>query len=508
MKNILITTVVLTCLLTACSKKEIPMKSTSTGPVNVTYTESTEDIVNPERGFYQYAEIHAANYYPLDQATLAAYRTVHSIPDAKYAVSSSLVFLEYVLDSFKNAPLSADFLTRLNNDCATARAAGVKLIPRFVYVNTTQTGSCPAGSICPPYGDASKAIVLGHIAQLKPYFQLNEDVIACVQLGLIGIYGEGYYTDYFGDASENAQRKLLDGNWNDRNEVIKAMLGVIPADRMLQVRYPQIKERYVYGISANVISPATSEDEAFTGTDKARIGLHNDCFLSSPNDVGTYVDYGNSATPLQDATSALRNFESYDSKYTVVGGETCDNSYSPQNDCGPTGTAQTEFAMFHYSFLNAQYNLSVNNDWVTGGCMEDIKSKLGYRLVLKNGSFPAQAAAGSQLEVTINLQNQGYASPFNPRPVQLLLRNQSGGKVTVIPFNTDIRKWYTGDVVLTGKLSLPGDLAAGTYDLLLNLPDKFASLSSRPEYSIRMANGDTWEPTTGYNKLNASLIIK
>jgi hypothetical protein len=508
MKKILTGAIALTCLLCSCSKKEIPMKSTATTPANVTYTESTEDIVNPERGFYQYAEIHASNYYPLDQATLAAYRTVHPITNAKYTVASSLVFLEYVMDSFKNTPLSADFLTKLNTDCATARAAGIKLIPRFVYVNITHAGGCSEGSICPPYGDAPKAIVLGHIAQLKPYFQLNEDVIACVQLGLIGIYGENYYTDYFGDASSNAQGKLLDANWSDRNEVIKAMLSAIPTDRMLQVRYPQIKERYVYGVSANVISPATTEEEAFTGIDKARIGLHNDCFLSGPNDVGTYVDYGNSATPLQDATSVLRNFESYDSKYTVVGGETCDNSYSPQNDCGPTGMAQTEFAIFHYSFLNSEYNLSVNNDWVTGGCMEEIKSKLGYRLVLKSGSFPAQASAGGQLEVAINLQNQGYASPFNPRRVQLLLRNQSGGKVTVMPFNTEIRKWYTGDVVLTEKLALPGDLAAGTYDLLLNLPDKFATLSTRPEYSIRMANANTWEPTTGYNKLNASLIIK
>jgi hypothetical protein len=416
--------------------------------------------------------------------------------------------VEYVLDSFLNSPISPSFLTNLNHDFAAARAAGVKLIPRFIYTNTTHSGTCPEQSVCPPYGDATKAVILGHIAQLKPALQQNADVIACMQLGFIGIYGENYYTDHFGDASGNGQGKLLDENWNDRIAVLKALLAALPNSRIVQVRIPQLKERYVYGVSANVLSNALTEGEAFTGTDKARIGFHNDCFLSGTNDYGTYTDYGNSSTPAKDATTALRNFEMADSKFTAVGGETCDDSYSPQNDCGPAGMAQQEFANFHYSFLNSQYNLAVNNDWVTGGCMDEIKQKMGYRLVLHNATIPATAAKNGSISITLNIDNVGYASPFNQRPVQLILKNKASGKITAINFNTDIRKWYTGSISLKDKLSLPAGLTTGAYEVMLNMPDNYPSLAKRPEYSIRLANNDLWDAATGYNKLNASIELQ
>lgn len=492
-------------LLASCSKKEMALSGNTTAkPVTVSYTESTLDIVNPERGFFQDVDIYASSYTPLSETVLAGYRNNQAVPGATYSVACSLVFVEYVLDSFTNSPISSTFLNNFDTDCATARAAGVKLIPRFIYTNTTHSGTC--GGICAPYGDAPKSVVLNHISQLKPYLQKNADILACVQLGFIGIWGEGYFTDYFGDAS--TQGKLLDNNWTDRIDVVKAMLGAVTTDRMVQVRIPQLIERYMYGINANVISPAITADQAFTGSDAARLGFHNDCFLSSTDDEGTYEDYGNSSTPAQDAVTALQNFEKAESQYTVVGGETCDDSYSPQNDCSPSGMAQSQFAAFHYSFLNAQYNLDVNNDWVSGGCMDDIKLKLGYHFVLKNATLPSSVSKDSSISVAINITNEGYASPYNPRPVQLILRNQSTGTVTVLPFNTDIRKWYTGDIALTDKLALPSGMAAGTYDVLLNMPDAYASIATRPEYSIQMANANTWEALTGYNKLNTSIQIK
>jgi len=494
--------------LVACSKKEMVIKDNPDTPSTITYTESTEDIVNPERGFFQYAEIRASNYIPLDQATLASYRNSQQVNGAKYSVSSSLVYVEYVLDSFVTSPLSASFLSNFNKDCAAARGAGVKLIPRFIYTNTTHSGNCAEQAVCPLYGDATKAVILGHIAQLKPSLQQNADVIACMQLGFIGIWGENYYSDHFGDASGNGQGKLLDDNWTDRIAVLKALLDALPTSRMVQVRIPQLKERFVYGVSANVLSNALTEMEAFTGTDKARIGFHNDCFLSSTNDEGTYTDYGNSSSPAKDATTALRNFEMADSKFTAVGGETCDNSYSPQNDCGPAGMAQQEFASFHYSFLNAQYNLDVNDDWVTGGCMDEIKQKMGYRFVLRNATIPAKVTKGGSISLMLNIDNVGYASPFNQRPVQLILRNKTSGKITAIQFNTDIRKWYAGSISLRDDLTLPAGLEIGSYELLLNMPDNYASLATRPEYSIRLANNDLWDATTGYNKLNASIEIQ
>jgi hypothetical protein len=63
------------------------------------------------------------------------------------------------------------------------------------------------------YVHAPKKIVLQHITQLAPVFKKNADVIAVLQEGFIGIWGENYYTDYFGDASDNGVKRIMDSSW-------------------------------------------------------------------------------------------------------------------------------------------------------------------------------------------------------------------------------------------------------------------------------------------------------
>jgi hypothetical protein len=43
--------------------------------------------------------------------------------------------------------------------------------------------------------------------------------------------------------------------------------------------------------------------------------------------------------------------------------------------------------------------------------------------------------------------------------------------------------------------------------MLLSLPDAYASIAAKPEYSIRLANNDVWEAATGYNKLNHTVKV-
>jgi hypothetical protein len=496
-------------LLIRCSKFDAPAKYIPTAADTVHYSESDTDFANPERGFYRYTETHANNYTPLDSNLMKKWRTLQQADGGgNYQIYSTLVFRYFVLDGLTGSALPSDLLTRIQTDFDLARAAGVKLIPRFAYTLTPHTGSCPESANCPLYGDAPKTIVLQHIAQLAPLLQKNEDVIACMQLGFIGIWGENYYTDYFGDASSNGAGQLLDNNWQDRIDVLKALLTALPPDRMIQVRYPQFKQKYVYGINAPVSSAALTTAQAFTGTDQARIGMHNDCFISSANDEGTYDDYGTSSSPRQGATSVLRSFAAADNQFVAVGGETCDDTYSPQNNCETAGMVQTELNTMHYSFLNCSYDNDLNNIWVSGGCMNNIKKNLGYRFVLVNGLFPASAVeAGMQFKFTLNLVNNGYASPFNPRPAMLIMRNQSTGKETIFKLATDPRTWVTGKVQVNETISTDAAMAKGKYDMFLYLPDNSASLAVRPEYAIRFANASCWEAQTGYNNLSVSLTI-
>ncbi|MES2265164.1 MAG: DUF4832 domain-containing protein [Bacteroidota bacterium] len=496
-------------LASSCKDKEANLVQIE--KVNVTYTESSEDFPNPERGFYRYSEVHSSNYTVLSADELKGYRSPQSIQSANYQVASTLVFRYYVLDDVVNQAISASFLTNLKKDFDAARTAGVKLIPRFVYTATAKPGNCPEGFICPLYGDAPKAIILNHILQLKPVLHDNADVIACVQLGFIGTWGEQYYSDFFGDASPNAaQGKLLDQNWKDRIEVIKALLDAVPADRMIQLRYPQLRQRYIYGVNAPLSSAPLTESGAFTETDIARLGFHNDCFMASADDFGTYTDYGNSATPRASDGAVLNTLKDYfkaDSKFVVVGGETCSDGYSPTNDCEPAGKIQAEFAALHYSFINAHYNTEVTNDWQDGGCMDNIKRNLGYRFVLQNASLPDNVVKGTDLNIVLNIKNAGYASPYNKRTVKLVLRNTKTNEVKSFDLAADVRRWYSGDNKVTEAVKIPSDFPAGDYEMLLNLPDAYASIATKPEFSIRLANNGTWEAATGYNKLNHTIKV-
>lgn len=493
---------------TVCSKFDKPALYYAPATDTLRYVESNEDFPNPERGFYRVAETHANNYQPLDVNQLKEWRTLQQADDGDYKIYSTLTFRNIVLDGFTTIDLTADLLNNINNDFIAARTAGIKLIVRFTYNVNPQSGSCPEGFICPPYKDAGKEIVLKHIAQLKPLLQQNADVLACLQMGFIGMWGENYYSDYFGDASGNSIGKFTDKNWADKNEVLKALLDAVPADRMIQVRTPQLKQRYVYGVNAPTNSAALTEAESFNETDKSRIGFHNDCFLSSPSDYGTYDDYGNSSSP-RSSGNILKPYMMEDSRYVAVGGETCDDTFSPYNDCESAGNAQTEMRNMHYSFLNCAYNNDVNNDWQTGGCMDAIKQNLGYRFVLRTGIYPHTAVEGGKLfSFTLNIENTGYASPYNERTVKLIMRNKQNGAEFSFEVDTDIRKWFSGNTSLKITTLKQADMPTGLYDLFLYMPDKHESIKSRTEYAIRLANTNCWEEITGYNKLGFTVEVK
>ena len=150
---------------------------------------------------------------------------------------------------------------------------------------------------------------------------------------------------------QTAKENLLIRTGADQNEVLKALLDALPQNRMIQVRTPQMKQRYVYGVNAPTSSAALTDAEAFTGTDAARIGFHNDCFLSSSNDYGTYDDYGNSSSPSTDAYSILTAYAMADGRYVVVGGETCDDTYSPENNCENSWQSANRNAQYALQFF-------------------------------------------------------------------------------------------------------------------------------------------------------------
>ncbi len=466
-------------------------------PVTINYTPSTEDFANPERGFMQFTETSSTSYTPLNATDLAFWRTLNQPSGADYAIYSTLGYRGFYLESFTNGPISNAYLNAMQQDFAAARQAGVKLVLRFAYTHKAT----------PPYGDAPKNIVLQHIAQLKPILQANADVIAVLNMGFIGTWGEGYYTDYFGDDSQPPYG-LTAQNWNDRTEVLNALLDALPADRSVQVRIPQMKQKAVYGASAPTNAAALTALEAWQNTAKARIGFHNDCFLSGDDDQGTYKNYDTGVSGSD--TAAFKPYFANDSRFVPVGGETCVD-WDPYSNCnGPAGgLAQNEMARMHFSYLNAGWNNAVNNDWVSGGCIEEIKQRLGYRFELQTGEFPTTGSPGQNISIKIDLKNTGFAAPFNPRKVRLLMRNVVTNALWGFDLPDDPRSWLPGNQIhkIEHAFCLPANIPTGNYELLLQLADPYSALTNRPEYAIQLANENTWEATTGFNRLLHQMAV-
>ena len=420
----------------------------------VEFTESNKIFANPERGFYKHYDFLNSSATPLSVSALQAARVESNI---------TLFYTGHYLTEFVKSDISDKFLNLVRNNMQALRDAGAKCVLRFAYTNSQSKH---------PY-DAEPKWVARHIEQLKPILQEYSDVILVFQSGFIGVWGEGYYTDtFFFDPQTPEEHKL-------RKEVIDAMLDAIPADRQVALRTPMFKRNMYAESYKDTLTLAT----AYDGSAKARLSAFNDCFGASSDDYGTFIG------------SETREYWRKDTRYTLMGGETCGLS-----DYCKCKQSIKDCEDFHWTYMNSGYNADVLNRWESDGCMNEVKRRLGYRLSLKDVAT-SKAAAGEPLRVRFNIRNTGFAAPANPRHIELVLVDGKGNK-TVYEFkDVDVRYWFANETVTVDKLiELPKN-ASGNCTLYLNLPDPKATIHDNPLFSIRLAHDGVWNEKTGYNTL-------
>jgi hypothetical protein len=319
----------------------------------VTYTPSSATFPNPERGFYSepYCDSNTVSL-----STLQGYRANNG---------RTVVRCLFRLNNYKTTALPQSALDTYQAQMNTIRAAGFKTVVRFAY-SWDSTGA-----------DAAPSVVLNHIAQLQPFFTTNSDIITSIEAGFVGGWGEWAFSTNFGSYSWGGVNtglayNLTAQNWADRKAVVDKLLQVVPSKISVQLRTPLIKTT-MYGTAA------LTSSEAFNGSAKSRLGHHNDCFLSGSTDSGTYAN-----------TSVEYPYLAQETKYLPMSGETCKYN-PPRSDCT---AALDEASKFHWSQMNEGYHAEVIAGWKTQGCFATIQQKLGYRLVLVNGSYSGTANPG------------------------------------------------------------------------------------------------------------------
>ena len=408
--------------------------------VSHTYAISDASLLNPERGFFT----------PYQLPGYPGFSPVR-------ATGNTLVHLNIRLDDWRETDIPQDVLDGFDTNFADIRDAGLKAIIRFSYNEGPYPDSEP---------DASKAQILRHIEQLTPFLQKNADVIAWVEAGFIGAWGEWH-------TSTNG----LD-NLTDKSEILHAVVDAIP-NRYVQVRYP-----------ANIIEMYPDPMDAVS----ARVAHHNDCFLSSDTDVGTYE---------RDGVNTIERDQNYLAeltRFTPMSGETC-APFPPRSECA---SAIQEMELLHFSAINEAYHKGILRSWEQGGCMEEITNRLGYRLSLASAEFNEQVRPGGLLNLTVNITNTGFASLMNSRPLFIVLQEPSS--VFLTKLELDLRTWQPGSSSFTAKVRLPSKLGEGDYDLALWLPDEAEMLQENPLYAVQFANEGTWDEATGYNLLGRVTI--
>ncbi len=501
----------------------------------VNYTASNKDFPNPERGFYADSEYYQSSPDSLSTAQLKT--LISEKASAGYQVS--LIHRSYFLPEFINtAKLPSSFTNVVRQDLQAARGAGLKMILRFAY-RTIALEDC---SGLPPAEqpaciarakaehDPTKQTILNHLENLRAVLLSNTDVIAYMDAGLLGTYGEwAYATDQgvgsllsgFKDSlAPDPQYGYSDGNVPNANtrEIIAKFLDVLPETRAIAIRTPEQRVMLLEDLfDPRVWNPkktTITDKTAFKDSALARLGAHNDCFLASNDDLGTYYYANYPGVDIAKQIQKEKDYLSANNLFVPMGGETCAVNADVSSQQFPTYT-KAELRKMRWSTLNTDYNQDVLT--AMGATLNDAKKNLGYRFVLQSSSVPTKAARNEAINIKFTLKNEGYASPYNPRNLEVVFvktdRTPIRREVKIDrDNNTDPRFWKPLEVkTVTARVNTPGE--AGTYSVYLNLPDPLLKDDAR--YSLRFANNNLWnlskiaspQASAAFNALNQSIQV-
>ncbi len=438
--------------------------------VLVTLQPTDLDFPGPERGFYRFAT---------DPSKITATSLLYVAQEGQ-----RLVYTPADLSAYRTRSLPSSYLNKLETGFANLRKQGLKTVLRFAY-NYPETEAEYLNA-----QDATLSRVKSHIQQLQPVLQRNADVIAVMQGGFIGAWGEWHTSSH--NLTTPARKAA----------VRDALLQALPAQRLLQVRYPADLARW-YPEPVTLAQWLSSSPPP-----AARVGLHNDCFLASTDDVGTY--FAETVAESQ----ALRTYAQKATTVTGAGGETC----APPEPAQARMTCADilrEGAAYHMSYLNRDYYGGFFAQWQAGGCLAEVSRRLGYRVELQTVAHSSTAAHRGTLTWSATLLNQGWARPLNARSLVLSLVDVQG-QTTVLPLpGSDLRQAAPGELLrLEGEVALPATLATGTYRVHLGAPDAEASLAANPAYTLRFANADDgvagvqWLVSQGALALGTTLLVQ
>ncbi len=371
------------------------------------FTETTEELVNPCRGWYQ---IHT---FKLGDAL--------NFSERKYTLENNdaLAFVLIDISRYRRNPLDEKALKDLHDIFMFFKMYGLEMIVRVVYDTVGQ---------CLDNEPDSEDMILEHISQLVGVMEEFKDIIFVYQGLLIGNWGEMHSSKYLSPAR---LKKLSERLLSDINDTA-----------YLAVRRPA----YV-----RILFPE-GED-----TKQKTVGLFDDAIMGSETHLGTF---GNKAKAQVKREQSWLPAEEIDYVSTLCdrvpyGGEALWNDekdalYKIRHSLSETVNYCSKL---HLTYLNRIHDVRFIDNlkklvWPSGiykdfNGYDYFSCHLGYRFVLRNVTCEMLPDPVEALMMwKISIENVGFARAYFDNDAFLEVFDQQGNKTSF-----DISKWIVLNMI-------------------------------------------------------------
>ena len=423
--------------------------------------ESMEVLRNPDRGFYKLVQIELNKGKEDFNSFKGEIKNIAKEDTDVSLISFQLNLKQYVAS---NLDLTDNKIEEINQYFSIMRENGYQVIFRVVYDSKGDKNPEP-----------DFQTILRHIEQLKSVYEKNEDIIFVVEAGYLGSYGEWHDGKYDKDKEK-------------RNQVVNKLLKCIPESIQISLRKPSYIEDYIGN------NQTVKKINAFSNDEIARLGLHNDGYLASETDLGTYNKSEREESLLWQGKQTL---------YTLFGGE-CQNKDSIYTNLN---NAIVDMEIRHCTYMNKTYDREVKEKWkkeiytnknsVYQGenGYKYIENHLGYRLVIRDVDM---ICTKRKINIGINIENVGFGNIIRKKQLGFFLKNENNQYY--IESDIDIRKQLNEKMYeLTIAEELPKNVKIGEYEVYLKIEEPYESLKNNNYYSIKLANNNVWNENLGAN---------
>lgn len=442
---------------------------------NINYSESTDSIANPDRGWYAYYAMNITDEdVNINNSLTGVLRAQSNLNQSLISFFVNLENTSGAINGIEDREMTQQELEKIDNALGTVRKYNKKVILRFRYILSSDNR----------YKEPSMDMMLKHIEQLRPIMQKNKDVITVVEAGFLGSSGEWTPTNY--------------SDTESRQKILFKLLDVLPNEIMVNVRTPRYYREIFH--TQNPIDDTTKYSNDYA----SRVGLHNDGYLGSSTDLGTY-----SAGERENELA----WQNSHNQYTIFGGEASTDISDPSAaQYSNAQNAIKDMKITHCSYLNRNHYREVLDKWertiYNGDNIEYkgqtdskyIEDHLGYRYVLRESKISAVASQGRNLEVVLKIENTGFANMVHEKDLELIIEQK--GNYYKAKSDIDVREWKTGKTSTVVLLyTLPKDMQTGEWNVYVKISDKL-----NQDYCVQFANYDTWDSILNANYVGKTKI--